>query len=441
MAVEHEFFPALPPNAPSPPDTGRRIVTLRSDIAQEPAATAQMLRELSGFRSIANSGDFAAHAVKAGEAEAADALVFAHLGLIVVQAGADVSALAADPRVLAVERELTLYAINLPQPAPTLDYLRGYRDGVSDLYERCAGAPPGPETALEAPFEDSDAMTWGLAATGVDATAFTGAGVKLCVLDTGIDLRHPDVKGRAVTSESFVARVRVQDGQGHGTHCAGTATGPVVPSTSRRYGIASGAELFIGKVLSNQGSGTDSTILAGINWAVANGCKIISMSLGADVDTVSVAYETAGRRALNAGSLIIAAAGNNADRKGGRFGFVGVPANSASIVAVAALDGKLQVANFSARSNKKVADGGQIDLAAPGVDVYSSWQGATRYRIISGTSMATPHVAGIAALTAEATGASGAALWQAITAGARRIVAPAADVGAGLVQAPITRTL
>jgi subtilisin family serine protease len=158
------------------------------------------------------------------------------------------------------------------------------------------------------------------------------------------------------------------------------------------------------------------------------------MSLGADVDEVSTVYETVGRRALAAGTLVIAAAGNNADREAGDPGFVGIPANSPSIMAVGAVDQALDVAPFSARSSGRL--GGQVDVAGPGVDVYSSWPMPERYNTISGTSMATPHVAGIAALWAQRTGARGEALWGALVRGAARLPLPSDDAGAGLVQAP-----
>lgn len=190
----------------------------------------------------------------------------------------------------------------------------------------------------------------------------------------------------------------------------------------------------MGKVLSNQGSGSDTSILAGMNWAIANGCRVISMSLGADVRTVSAAYEAVGRRALAAGTLIVAAAGNNARRSLGNTGFVGIPANSPSIMAVGAVDSRLRIAEFSARSNPVV--GGQVDIAAPGVAVYSSWPMPQRYHTISGTSMATPHVAGIAALWSQSTGATGPTLWSALVRAATRLRLPSVDVGAGLAQAP-----
>jgi subtilisin family serine protease len=158
------------------------------------------------------------------------------------------------------------------------------------------------------------------------------------------------------------------------------------------------------------------------------------MSLGADVAEPSPAYTAAGRRALDQGSLIVAAAGNNADRENGDPGFVGVPASSPDILAVGALDPSLAVAGFSARSTD--VPGGQVDLAAPGVDVYSSWPLPDRYDTISGTSMATPHVAGLAALWAEESGARGRDLWWALTRAARRLTAPSADVGAGIPLAP-----
>jgi subtilisin family serine protease len=252
-------------------------------------------------------------------------------------------------------------------------------------------------------------------------------------------LHHPDFVGRRITSQSFVPNQPVQDGHGHGTHVTGTSSGPLhPPGGHRRYGIAYQDTIFIGKVLSDQGSGTDGQILAGMNWAIANHCRVISMSLGANIPTVNQAYEAVGRRALAAGTLIIAAAGNNADRAHGNFGFVGVPANSPSIMAVAAVDADLQIAPFSARSNPVA--GGQVDIAGPGVAVDSSWSTTSRtparYNIISGTSMATPHVSGIAALWSQATGATGAALWAQLVRHAQRLPIPSVDVGAGLVQAP-----
>ena len=144
-----------------------------------------------------------------------------------------------------------------------------------------------------------------------------------------------------------------------------------------------------------------------------------------------------GRRALNAGCLIVAAAGNNARRPLGNFGFIGQPANSPSIMAVAAIDSQLRVADFSARSSTVTGDGGKVDIAAPGVAVFSSvptHRGT--HAIFNGTSMATPHVSGIAALLCQETGRTGHALWDALLQIARPISGNVLDIGSGLGQAP-----
>lgn len=168
---------------------------------------------------------------------------------------------------------------------------------------------------------------------------------------------------------------------------------------------------------------------AGIDWALQHDCAVISMSLGANEQEVHPPYVVAGQRAL-----IIAAAGNNAARSTGQNGFVGTPANSPYVMAVAAIDRQLQIAVFSARSLSR--RGGQVDAAGPGVDVYFSWSGKKRYNTISGTSMAAPHVAGVAALLSEATGFRGRELWAEIVQEARRLQLPSIDVGSGLGIAP-----
>jgi subtilisin len=418
--------------------TGRYLVVFNDELQSDAKAMNQALQSSAGLSNVANTLDFEDGALDPEQTESADATVFAALGIAVVSAdpsGAGaLSALEADPRILAIEPERIQYAIQ--DVLVSHDYIRGYRDGVLNLYEQLPGSSEEEtEADVAALFADNATTTWGLQATRAATSTKTGVGVRLAVLDTGFALNHADFVGRPVISRSFITGQAVQDGHGHGTHCVGTSCGPKTPpGGSRRYGVATKDTILVGKVLSNQGSGSDSSILAGINWAVINQARVISMSLGANVRQVSQAYETAGQRALQAGSLIIAAAGNNANRSAGNFGFVGMPANSPSIMAVGAVDANLRIANFSARSNPVA--GGKVDIAGPGVAVYSSWLMPSRYNTISGTSMATPHVAGVAAMISEATGARGLALWTRLIQTARPLNIPSVDVGAGLAQAP-----
>ncbi|PQZ95739.1 peptidase S8 [Arthrobacter sp. MYb227] len=291
-----------------------------------------------------------------------------------------------------------------------------------------------PEGTTAADFADTPELTWGVQAVLAVESGYTGNGIRVAVLDTGFDIGHPDFVGRDITTESFIPGEDSHDGHGHGTHCIGTSCGPRSLPDARGYGVAPGASIYAGKVLGSDGSGSDSGILAGIDWALQHDCHIISMSLGADVREVHPPYVAAGRRALERGTLIVAAAGNNARRSAGDPGFVGAPANSPYIMAVGALDSTLEVANFSARTLP--GRGGQVDIAGPGVNVYSSWPMPKRYNTISGTSMATPHIAGVAALLSEATGFRGRELWAELVQQARRLERFSVDVAAGLSQAP-----
>lgn len=279
---------------------------------------------------------------------------------------------------------------------------------------------------------DNGTATWGIQAINVLNKAYTGKGVKIAILDTGFNLSHPDFKNRVKASKSFIQNEAVEDGHGHGSHCTGIAAGDSQLAKKVRYGVAREASIYIGKVLSNKGSGQDSSILAGIEWALENNCQVISMSLGSAVqpgESYYQTYESVAKTALQNNCLIIAAAGNESDRRHGLVAPIGHPANCPSIMAVGALTQVLQVAYFSCGS---VNPDGQVDIAGPGVDVLSSWKNKG-YQVESGTSMATPFVAGLAALLWEINPRSSASdIWMKLTQNAQRLPIPASDAGAGL---------
>jgi subtilisin family serine protease len=382
--------------------TGRYLVLLAADAA---ASGAREISDTAGLRTVstaelggASSGELLG---------AADGFLLHELGVAVVTAAADqVEALnraAGRGAITLVEPERVVHALATPQP----------------------GAGP-----------DESESTWGLRAVGATGSAASGAGVRVAVLDTGVDATHPDLTGRVVVTNSFVQGEDAHDGAGHGTHVIGTACGPRDPGTGPGYGVAHEAEIYAGKVLSNQGSGTDGDILAGISWAVGNSCAVVSMSLGAATqpgDPYSRTFEEVAARALRRGTLIVAAAGNESRRSEGHVAGVGHPANCPSIMAVGAVDVRDAVADFSCGTLDAHA---AVDIVAPGVDVYSSAPMPQRYQRLDGTSMATPHVAGVAALLAQQHEARGWELWARLAQQARRLPLPATDVGAGLVQAP-----
>jgi len=409
--------------AGDPSKTGRFLITFKEGAMDEGVAHLESVR---GFRT-ASTRDFTGQEALVEATGDADALVFPEIGVALVSSEGAVSrgmteeaAIAEDSPVESVDPEYFMFAAGI-NPS---DYMKGVLRVAQMIY-----ADLGEAEALEE-LESEPAVlgaTWGLTACKVPLSSRDGSGIKVAVLDTGFDLGHPEFAGRSFTSQSFVGQP-VQDLHGHGTHTAGTACGPKSPPGSiQRYGIGFKTPIFIGKVLTNSGSGTQAQILAGMNWAIANKCAVISMSLRAKVPP-QPSYTAAGTAALANGCLIVAAAGNDSNRPS-NIQPAGAPANSPTIMSVAALDSALRVASFS--------NGGKIDIAGPGVNTFSSWPRPVLHNTISGTSMATPHVAGCAALWAQTSaGLRGAALRAKLIATAKHLPLPPSDVGAGLVQAP-----
>jgi len=432
MSPEDATTGARPPGG-----TGRFLVTLRAGAAATPERT---LRDIAGLRA-ARSADlhYAAHAL--GAAGDAQAIVYERLGVALVAANPEqaqalrASGARADGAVLAVEPEQYLAALGRfvdDGGEPSLSAELSTAPTRADGGALGAGGLAGVAQGESAPQPDLATMTWGVQVTQAWKSPASGAGIRVAVLDTGFDLSHPDFAGRPIVSASFVPGLDVQDRHGHGTHTAGTACGPVrPPGGSRRYGIAPAATLLVGKVLDDSGFCEEGWLLAGLDWALRQRADIVSMSLGWHVDAgegYKVALERAGRAALDAGCVLLAAAGNEARQPVYR------PANCPSVFAVGALDNSLHRAGFSCIGRN--ADGGELDLAAPGVDVWSSAPMPARYRRMEGTSMATPHVAGCAALWAENHGLRGRALWAKLLEWVRPLGEPRDEVGRGLVQAP-----
>ena len=223
----------------------------------------------------------------------------------------------------------------------------------------------------------------------------TGAGVKVAILDTGIDNDHPDLSVSG--GVSFVPGVTSWDDDNrHGTHCAG-----IVGARNNLIGIvgvAPGASLFAVKVLNAGGSGQFSWILAGMGWAAQNKMDIVSMSLGSSASSPDVACVLAYQRAAQvldrSGCLVVAAAGNS---NGSTRPWVVQPARCPGFMAVAAVDQNRQLASFSSHGPTTLCPDCGVEIAAPGVSVKSTVPGGG-YQTLSGTSMACPHVSGAAAL-------------------------------------------
>ncbi len=218
----------------------------------------------------------------------------------------------------------------------------------------------------------------------------TGDGVKVAILDTGIDTSHPDLAGRVSQGVDFTETGSSFDDNGHGTHVSGTVAA-IYSNNSGVYGVAPSASLYAVKVLDSTGSGYLDWIIAGIEWAIANEIDVINMSLGTPSDVQPL--EDACNAAYKADILIVAAAGNSGNKPGNRD-TVEYPGGYASVIAVAASDSNDLRVSFS-------STGPDVELIAPGVSILSSIPG-DGYAYYSGTSMASPHVAGVAALVLAA---------------------------------------
>lgn len=279
---------------------------------------------------------------------------------VVLAGPASERALRQQVEVLRVEEDAVVHALAKPQPAAPAESLPWGVDRI------------GADLVWD---QNHDLQ--------VDTGANAGAGVKVAVLDTGIDLDHPDLRANVKGGVNTInPRKSADDDNGHGTHVAGIVA--AVDNAIGVLGVAPRAWLYAVKVLDRQGSGFVSDIIEGLQWCIDNGMQVVNMSFGTSSDVQS--FHDAIVAAYNAGLVLVAAAGNS----GPGDDTVLYPARYPEVIAVSATDKSDAVPYWSSR-------GPEVELAAPGVDVYSTYKGGG-YATLSGTSMAAPHVTGVAAL-------------------------------------------
>ncbi|MGC4866216.1 S8 family peptidase [Micromonospora sp. DT53] len=243
-----------------------------------------------------------------------------------------------------------------------------------------------------------------IAAPDAWKAGYTGKGVRVAVLDTGADFTHPDLVGRVAERADFtVEGGDAVDHNGHGTHVASTIAGTGAAAHGQRRGVAPDAKLVIGKVLDDHGYGDDSGIIAAMEWA-ATRADVINMSLGGSdpddgTDPLSLAVDGLSK---STGTLFVIAAGNSGAA-------ISSPGSAASALTVGAVDRNDKLADFSSRGPLVTSNAAKPEVVAPGVDIVAARAAGTNlqapidryYEAISGTSMASPHVAGAAALLAQ----------------------------------------
>ncbi|AXG82963.1 S8 family peptidase [Streptomyces paludis] len=321
-------------------------------------------------------------------------------------------------------------------PAVSGEALTAPKDETADVWEALtAEGDPGSEARETAPGIERvwldgkrqallDKSVPQIGAPTAWGAGYDGTGVKIAVLDTGVDQTHPDLKGVEIAQKDFSDSGNTTDHFGHGTHVASIAAGSGAKSGGKYKGVAPGAKIIDAKVLDDDGFGEDSGIIAGMQWAVDQGAKIANLSLGGE-DTVEAdpLEKAVDKLSAEKGVLFVIAAGN----EGPSAQTVGSPGSAASALTVGAVDSKNRIADFS--SVGPTADGSlKPDITAPGVDIVAAKAAkgfigdpaADGYVALSGTSMATPHVAGAAALLAQQhPDWTGARIKQALTASAK----------------------
>ncbi|WP_246045755.1 S8 family peptidase [Halorussus ruber] len=263
-------------------------------------------------------------------------------------------------------------------------------------------------------------LPWGIDRVDADvahSNGDTGSGADIAILDTGIDSDHPDLEANLGEGKDFSGKGTWEDGDGHGTHCAGIAN--AVNNSEGVVGVSTEATLHAGKVLGDDGSGSFSDVAAGIEWAADQGYDVASLSLGASSGTTTL--KDAVDYAYNNGVLVVSSAGNS----GPCTDCVGYPAAYSNAMAISSTDEDDSLSSFS-------STGSEIELAAPGGSIYSTYTGGG-YDTLSGTSMSCPHVSGAGAQL-MATGMSNTEARSALKNNAEDIGLGSNEQGAGLLD-------
>ncbi len=325
------------------------------------------------------------------------------------------SAIMACPHIGALEEDQIIKWIEEAPSSLPLSYIDTFLAAIrSGGYPDLIPAVAAPKAAVN-PKE----IQWGVKRVNAPAAwaKTTGRGVKVGIIDTGMDYTHPDLKANyAGGYNALDASKTPLDDNGHGTHVAGIIG--AANDGAGVVGVAPGVSLYAVKVLNAQGSGAYSGIVDGIQWAVNNKMNVVNMSLGSP--SSSPAIQKAVEAAYKAGVTLVMAAGNDS-------GPVNYPAKYPQSIAVAASDSGDKLANFSSR-------GPEIALIAPGVAITSAYMGGT-YKSLSGTSMASPHVAGLAALAVAAGAKTPAEVRKSLQGATVSIGLQPSEQGAGLVDA------